>query len=49
VHAQAYREIREDGHPVVLITGVDLTDIFRDQGFDTVAKIETHLRDNYPH
>ena len=46
--AQAYREIREDGHPVVIVAGRDLTDILKASGVDSPAAIRRHLHDNYP-
>ena len=45
VHDQAYREIREDGHPVVIIAGRDLVDLLKGRDFDTVT---AHLRSSYP-
>ena len=45
VHDQAYREIREDGHPVVIIAGRDLVDLLKGRGFDTVTAL---LRSSYP-
>jgi hypothetical protein len=48
VHDQAYREIREDGHPVVIIAGRDLVDLLKGRGFDTAAKLTAHLRSSYP-
>lgn len=34
VNAQAYKEIVEDGHPVLIINGLDITKILRGQGID---------------
>jgi hypothetical protein len=48
VHDQAYREIREDGHPVVIIAGRDLVDLLKGRGFDTAGKVTAHLRSSYP-
>jgi Restriction endonuclease AspBHI N-terminal/Restriction endonuclease len=45
---QAYREIREDGHPVVVLAGRDITDILKRSGFDTTAGVRRHLQENYP-
>jgi hypothetical protein len=45
---QAYREIREDGHPVVVLAGRDLVDILKDNGLDSSAAIQRHLDENYP-
>lgn len=45
---QAYREIREDGHPVVVLAGRDITDILKRSGLDTTAGLLRHLQENYP-
>jgi len=46
--AQAYREIREDGHPVIVLAGRDLVDRLKARGLDNVAAIRRHLREGYP-
>jgi hypothetical protein len=46
--SQAYREIREDGHPVVVYAGCDLIDILKASGLDNPAAIRRHLLENYP-
>jgi Restriction endonuclease AspBHI N-terminal/Restriction endonuclease len=48
VHAQAYQEIREDGHPVVIMAGRDIVEILKRSGHDTVAAISRFLNENYP-
>ena len=48
LHPQAYQEIREDGHPVVILAGRDLTDILRASGLDNPGAIRRHLHENYP-
>ena len=45
---QAYREIREDGHPVVVLAGRDITDILKKGGLDNTAAMRRHLQENYP-
>jgi hypothetical protein len=45
---QAYREIREDGHPVIVLAGRDITDIFKKSGYDTAATLRRHLQQKYP-
>jgi len=47
VDAQAYKEIREDGHPVVILAGRDLVDILKDKGLDSRAALQRHLTENY--
>jgi hypothetical protein len=46
--AQAYREIREDGHPVVVLAGRDLVDRLKARGLDNVAAVQRHLQEAYP-
>jgi len=46
--AQAYKEIREDGHPVVVLAGRDVVDILKDKGLDNSAGIRRHLSESYP-
>jgi hypothetical protein len=48
VHAQAYQEIREDGHPVVILAGRDVVDILKKSGHDTVNAISRFLNESYP-
>jgi Restriction endonuclease len=46
--AQAYREIREDGHPVIVLAGRDIIDMLKTRGLDSVAAIRELLVDTYP-
>jgi hypothetical protein len=46
--AQAYREIREDGHPVVVLAGRDLVDILKASGIDSAAAVRRYLHENHP-
>jgi len=48
VDAQAYREIREDGHPVVILAGRDVVDMLKRGGLDTVEALRKHLLEKYP-
>jgi Restriction endonuclease AspBHI N-terminal/Restriction endonuclease len=45
--AQAYREIREDGHPIVVLAGRDLVDRLKARGLDNVAAVQRHLQEAY--
>jgi Restriction endonuclease len=45
---QAYQEIREDGHPVVVLAGRDIVDILKKSGFDTTTGLRRHLEEKYP-
>jgi hypothetical protein len=39
VHSQAYKEIREDGHPVVIISAADIVRILRSRGLSHPAAV----------
>lgn len=45
---QAYHEIREDGHPVVIISGRDVVDILKSRGYDTLSALSALLAQEYP-
>lgn len=45
---QAYREIREDGHPIVVIAGHDILEILSHVGYRTPAEVLNYLRGNHP-
>lgn len=45
---QAYQEIREDGHPIVVIGGNDMVEILSQVGFRTPDEVLDHLRKNHP-
>lgn len=46
--AQAYREIRDDGHPVVVLAGRDVVDMLKRSGFDSETALGKHLLEKYP-
>lgn len=48
LHAQAYKEIREDGHPVVILAGRDVIERLKARGLDNITAIRQHLNDIYP-
>jgi len=43
VAPQAYREIREDGHPVIIICGADIVTVLRNSGFGSEAAVRELL------
>ena len=45
---QAYQEIREDGHPIVVIAGADLVEILSQVGLRTPAEVLTYLQLYHP-
>jgi hypothetical protein len=48
VDRQAYAEVREDGHPVVIIAGGDLVSMLKKQGLETQPVLRSYLQTNYP-
>ena len=48
VARQAYEEIIEDGHPISIISGVDIINILYEKGINDVKTLNIFLRDNYP-
>ena len=43
VGRQAYKEIREDKHPIILITGKDLIDIIVEKGYNSIESLKQLL------
>ena len=43
VHEQAYKEIVEDGHPVVIIAGIDIVETLQKAGVGTVKQVQQWL------
>ena len=48
VHSQAYQEIREDGHPVVILAGRDIAEVLQAQGLNTTEALQQYLHQKYP-
>jgi hypothetical protein len=45
---QAYEELREDDHPVVVISARDIVEILKRQGIGTLPETEAWLRREFP-
>lgn len=45
---QAYTEIREDAHPVIVLAGRDITDILKTQGLSNALQLRQYLHDKHP-
>jgi hypothetical protein len=45
---QAYKEIRDDGHPVVVLAGRDVIERLKVRGLDNITALRQHLNDAYP-
>ncbi|CCH89536.1 conserved protein of unknown function [Modestobacter italicus] len=48
VHEQAYKEVREDGHPVVILAGVDLVNILKKADLTTPGRLTDWLTGSFP-
>ena len=48
VAEQAYREVREDRHPVVFVTGRDVVEVLKTLGFHERARLQKFLEEEYP-
>jgi hypothetical protein len=48
VGEQAYNEIREDRHPVIIISGKDLVSILKEAGYGTISDVVNWLKSNFP-
>ncbi|AUG55276.1 restriction endonuclease [Thalassospira marina] len=44
VNSQAYKEIKEDGHPIVIISGSDIVRIFVEKGFSSAQTLLSWLQ-----
>lgn len=49
VNTQAYKEIREDQHPVAVVCGADIVEILRRRGWGTVEAVKEWLNSQFPH
>ena len=45
---QAYEELRGDRHPVVVLTGRDITDVLKRHGHSTPSAVQTWIRGKFP-
>jgi hypothetical protein len=48
VSQQAYQEIIEDGHPVVILSAVDIAGLLIEAGYSTVESLTKWLTENFP-
>jgi hypothetical protein len=47
VHNQAYREIKDDGHPIVVMSALDIVALLRTHGFGTTAAVGAWLQSEF--
>jgi hypothetical protein len=48
VAKQAYEEVREDGHPIVFMSGKDITDVLVDNGYTDLRVLGEFLSSEFP-
>lgn len=48
LEAQAYREIKEDGHPIIVISAPDIVDVLRSSGRGDVQAVREWLDQEFP-
>ncbi len=46
--SQAYKEIREDNHPIIVLAGEDITNILLQAGIGTSNEVQTWLKQYFP-
>ena len=47
LNKQAYEEIREDGHPVAVVSGADIVDVLKQHGRGTLSAVRAWLDAKY--
>ena len=47
VNLQAYREIKEDQHPIIIISGTDIVELLRSDGYSNQVKVKKWLEQNF--
>ena len=45
---EAYKEIIEDRHPVIILAGCDIVEILKQAGFSNKSSVQSWLRANFP-
>jgi hypothetical protein len=48
VDLQAYKEIKEDQHPILVIAARDIVELLRRNGRGSIAAVEIWLREEFP-
>jgi hypothetical protein len=48
VHHQAYKEIKEDGHPIIIISAIDIVQILKRSGMNRANDVKKWLESKYP-
>lgn len=48
LHEQAYKEIKEDGHPILIIAAIDIVAILKNAGLAAEQSLSLWLKRNFP-
>ncbi|WP_443200875.1 restriction endonuclease [Pseudomonas sp. GM102] len=48
LHNQAYKEIVEDGHPVMILAGKDIVELLRETGLQDSTALQNWLETSFP-
>ena len=48
VNTQAYQEIKEDQHPIIVVAATDIVELLRDNNFASPASVQTWLEQRFP-
>jgi len=48
VHHQTYKEIKEDGHPIIIISAIDIVQGLRRSGLGSLSAFQNWLETKYP-
>lgn len=48
IATQAYQEIIEDGHPVIIVSGNDLVTILKDHGYNKIQTLKKLMESDFP-
>jgi hypothetical protein len=48
VGPSAYKEIKDDGHPIIVLAASDIAQLFRKQGLDDPRKVKSWLEQEFP-
>jgi hypothetical protein len=48
VEAQAYKEIKDDGHPIIIVAAADIVDLLRANGYVDTTSVAVWLDREFP-
>ena len=48
VHEQAYKEIKQDGHPILILSGGDIAEVLLENGVNSESKVKEWMKSQIP-